>query len=125
MSLAPLDTPNGRALVRAGGTIESGMIANMRTYLLPVDPKRHVRILGMDRTLCGRSLVNNDQWAWQFCARGNVVEGRVPGYMIKRGGCAQCLSSPFMQVTLRIAEERRQAMLSLGKHKKRALATLS
>ena len=101
------------------------MIANMRTYLLPREPKRHVRILGMDRTLCGRALVNNGEWAWQFCARGNVVEGRVPGYMIERGGCAQCLRSPFMQVTLRIAEERRSAMLSLGKRKKRALATLS
>lgn len=67
--------------------LESGQIANMRTYRLPANAKIHVRILGADKTLCGRSLRNHHQWAWQFIHRDS---GGRPSGMRSRDACSIC-----------------------------------
>lgn len=71
MPTLDLNTPLGQQLLRARGRLESGELANMRTYRLPRDVKGHVRVLGASRTLCGRPLHGHlGRWAWQFIHRG-------------------------------------------------------
>lgn len=108
-----LASPLGMRLGKAQGRIESGMLANMRTYRLPARPAVHTRILGEDRTLCGRSLHHNDQWAWQFIHRGSVLEGHPPsGSRDHRYGrsCKRCNRSPVLVACFAIADARSRAV---------------
>jgi hypothetical protein len=104
-----LNSRLGHRLLESGGKIESGQIANMRTYMLPAWPKTHTRILGESRTLCGRSLRNNGQWAWQFINTGSVQLGHPPSGSRGRDACAQCARSPVLRATFEIADARRSA----------------
>jgi hypothetical protein len=97
--------------MQANGRIESGMIANMRTYLLPYEAKIHTRILGESRTLCGRSLFHNNQYAWQFINTGNFSEGHMPsGSNDPRRACSRCSRSLVLQVTKTISDARSAAL---------------
>ncbi len=107
----------GQRLLRAGGTIESGQIANMRLYLQRVDTV-HVRIVGEDRTLCGRSLVHHDQWAWQFIHRGQAGM-TLPSGIEGRNGCKVCQQNPIVVGTHAVVVARRQAFLMPEKRRRR------
>lgn len=104
-----LNTPLGARVLRSQGRIESGQLANMRTYLR--NETVHVRILGEDRTLCGRSLRHAGQWAWQFIHRGHVgtslPSGSYPG---ERHACQICTKNPVVQATAAVVNARRRAI---------------
>jgi hypothetical protein len=95
-----VDSPLGRRLIESGGVIESGHIANMRTYRLPAWPKVHTRVLGESKTLCGVPLHNHGEWAWQFIHRG-VFGQRLPSgaHTGDRDHCTRCARSPVLRAT--------------------------
>lgn len=101
-------SPLGQRLLRSGGKIESGQIANMRTYLLPRRACIHVRILGESTTLCGRAWMPG---GWQFINRGDVTAGHVPAHADEgdRDACKACAKTPVMQAVYTIARARRKA----------------
>ena len=104
-------SPLGERVLKAKGVIESGQIANMRTYRLARDAKTHVRLLGEDRTLCGRSLRHNGEWAWQFIHRGTVGQSLPSGsYPGERDACAKCARNPAIAATAEIVNTRRRVM---------------
>lgn len=103
-------TPLGRRIQLAHGVLESGQLANMRTYRLPREVKIHTRLVGENRTLCGRKLRNNDQWAWQFIHRGSVAQGNLPSGSIGPDACKQCCDTPVMRAGRTIYEVKREAL---------------
>jgi hypothetical protein len=107
-----LNSPVGRRVVAAGGRIESGQIANMRTLLLPAEPKTHTRLLGESSTLCGRPLSNHGHFAWQFQHRGDVAAGQLPAGSdpADRDACRRCSASPVIRATAEIAATRRSVL---------------
>lgn len=105
-----LVSPLGRRVAAAQGRIESGQLANMRLYR--VSTTVHTRLLGEARTLCGRSLFHNGQFAWQFINRGDVLAGYLPAHAVpgQRDVCLRCSASPVMRATAAIDEARRAAV---------------
>ena len=111
MATLDLSTEIGRRVIAAQGRIESGQLANMRTYRLPAAAKIHVRLLGEDRTLCGRSLRHAGEWAWQFIHRGQVGESLPSGsYPGDRDACARCAENPIVTATAEVVAARRRAI---------------
>ena len=122
MTVLDLASPLGRRVAEHKGVIESGMLANMRLYRIDYRARIHTRIVGEDRTLCGKSLRHNDQWAWQFIHRGNVLDGHMPSGSDTdhwRPGhaapCQSCEKSPVLQATKAISKAQRQAVAGIIK----------
>lgn len=110
-----LDSPIARQLIAMGGAIESGHLANMRTYKLPKEPKIHTRIVGSDRTLCGRSLRNHGQFAWQFINRGEFANRLPSGSSVhNRDHCTQCAQHMVLQITQTVSDARRNALITVS-----------
>lgn len=96
-------------LMAAGGTLESGQIANMNTLRLPAQPCLHVRILGEDRTLCGRRWMPQ---GWQFGSRGTFGQHAPHGtHEGARDACRRCQRSPALRLTNEV-EAARVAILT-------------
>lgn len=106
-----LTSPLGARVLACGGRLESGQLANMRLYRRSSDVV-HTRLLGEDRTLCGRSLYHNRQLAWQFIHRGDVASGRLPSgsWPGDRDACKVCSASPVIRATAEIARARHEAL---------------
>lgn len=106
-----LTSPLGARVLACGGKLESGQLANMRLYRRRSDVI-HTRLLGEDRTLCGRSLYHNRQLAWQFIHRGDIAAGRLPSgsWPGERNACKVCSASPVIRATAKIAGARREAL---------------
>ena len=110
ISYVRFDHPIVDRLIKGGGILESGQIANMRTYLLPKEAKTHTRILGEGRTLCGRSLRHNEQWAWQFINRGTFAsELPVGAGTWEYDHCTRCAKSLALSITEQVVIARRKA----------------
>lgn len=105
-----LDSPLGRRVLAAQGKIESGQLANMKTYRLPREARIHTRILGEDRTLCGRSLQHNGQWAWQFIHRGAVMDALPSGAYGDRDSCAACSKNVIVRITADVSALKRASV---------------
>lgn len=120
-SIINLDSKLGRRVMKSGGRIESGRIANMRTHLLPLDAKIHTRLLHESRTLCGRSIYNNNENAWQWIHRGEIQSGQMPSGSEGRDACSVCARNPVLKATLVIAQARRNALFAGRKEATRIL----
>jgi hypothetical protein len=96
--MIPIESPLGQRVIAAQGALESGMLANMRTYRLPREPRIHVRLVGEERTLCGRSLFHNAQYAWQFINRGRFAQALPSGANDDRT-CRVCASNEAVAAT--------------------------
>lgn len=113
---ATLDVGSALAqrVLAAQGRIESGEIANMRTYRLPSEPKIHTRLLGEGTTLCGVPLTGHEgQWAWQFIHRGSFGS-RMPSGSDGPNACQRCARSKILRITAYVAAARRHAFHEIG-----------
>jgi hypothetical protein len=101
-------------VVACGGVLESGMLANMRTYLLPRETTIHTRLVGEGRTLCGRPLRGFEgRWAWQFVNRGTFAAS-MPSGSQGDSACQQCARSPVLVATAEAVEAKRRAWRKLA-----------
>jgi hypothetical protein len=102
-------------LLLSQGILESGQIANMRTYLLPRDVKIHTRLLAEDRTLCGIPVRGYEgRWAWQFVHRGRFGSHLPSGAEDLRHRCKRCARSPVLTLTEEVVRSRRLAFHEAG-----------